>query len=243
MPKISRWRPLAAASRTKMRIICGSGMSRSRKGSVDLSPFTRKNRISRELDESSRRRERDYDGLCAQLNDSDPSVRRLAARDLAAFPRSTGVLTELLLAEVDHSVREACFASLAAIGGGETVQALMPILKSEDVALRNGAVELLAQLPEELEPFLQNMLADRDSDTRVFAVGIIGLLALPSAPRLLRQVLEAEEHVNVVAVAIEGLSETGSREALPFLAGVKERFSQEPFIRFAVDSAIKRIEG
>jgi HEAT repeat protein len=208
-----------------------------------LSYFSGKDRITREPRQGAPCRKRHCDGLCAQLADADTRVRRLAARELAAYPSSADALAELLLIEADHSVRQACFVSLAAIGGKETVQVLVPVLKSGDAALRKGAVQVLARLPEELEPILQNMLADHDPDTRVFAVGIIGLLALPSAPLFLSRVLEEEEHVNVMAVAIEVLSEIGSREALPLLAGVKERFAHEPFIRFTVESAVKRIEG
>ena len=54
-----------------------------------------------------RQHARDLLGLQQQLGDPDPRQRRLAARDLGAYPQSALNLGQALAAETDTSVREA----------------------------------------------------------------------------------------------------------------------------------------
>jgi hypothetical protein len=59
----------------------------------------------------------------------------------------------------------------------------------------------------------------------------------------LLHVLRHEPEVNVVAAAIEVLSEVGKPDHLPALRHVVKRFPDEPFIQFAADTAVHRIEA
>lgn len=200
-------------------------------------------RLTRNLDESSRRGERDIEGLLAQLDDPDPSIRRLGARDLAGHPQAASALAERLPMEDDLAAREAILGSLVAIGGDQAVRGLAPMLKSEDASLRNGAIEALQQLPHAVEPYLETMLSDPDHDARLMAVNALALMPLPQAPGRLFKVAREDEHVNVVAAALDALAEVGEPEMIPTLLDVKERFREEPFLCFAVDTAIRRIKG
>jgi len=192
-------------------------------------------------DNNQRRQSRDVDGLLEQLGNEDITSRRWAARDLSAYPHAVPLLCKHLIYEPDQSVREAIFDSLLEIGDDCVVEKLLPLLHSEDTALRNGAIELMQDLPEQISPHIQRLLQDPDSDVRIFAIDILKVLAHPNTPDWLLQVLRDEEHINVLATAVDRIAEVGTPEMIPELLALNERFPDQPYIAFAVDTAIHRI--
>ncbi|MCF8204816.1 MAG: HEAT repeat domain-containing protein [Methylotenera sp.] len=190
-----------------------------------------------------RQHPRDLLGLQQQLGDADPRQRRLAARDLAAHPQAALSLGQALAAETDGAVREALFTSLATLASEAAVQSLLPLLRSEDATLRNGAIEALAAMPQAVAPCVDGLLCDPDPDVRIFTVNLLGELRHASVPGWLVQVLRHETHVNVVAAALEVLAEVGSSAELPALRAARDRFDDDAFIQFAADLAISRIEA
>ena len=193
---------------------------------------------------------RDLQGLVAQLADGDPAVRRWAARDLAAEAEAEVApwLCARLNEEADASVRAVLFTSLSQLGhqaggGGAVVRGTLPLLRSEDAALRNGAIELLAGLPEAVAPHMEALLNDADGDVRIFSVNLLVDLPHPRVPQWLAHVLVHDEAVNVVAAALDVIAEAGGRESLPAVQAAKARFAADPFIGFAADFALERIEA
>jgi HEAT repeat protein len=188
---------------------------------------------------------RDTDGLIAQLADADATVRRWAARDLASHPRSAAVLCARLSDETDPSVRSVIFSSAArlgtGLGGSVVVESLLPLLRSEDPALRNGAIEVLAGLPDAVAPHIEKLLTDADGDVRIFSVNLLGDLKHPNVPQWLAQVLVSDANVNVVGAALEVLAEVGTPASMPALRTAAQRFADDAYIGFAVDLAIGRI--
>jgi len=184
---------------------------------------------------------RDFTGLCQALEDDSPKARRWAARDLAAFPEASAALLARLGREPDHSVREVMLTSLTRLGDATALAGLIDCLRSEDALLRNEAIEALQQLPEEVAPHMERLLADPDSDVRIFAVNVLQSLRHPGVEPWLIAVIERDAHVNVCAAAVDLLGEVGSGAARAPLQALKERFPHEPYIRFAVDLALKRI--
>ena len=185
--------------------------------------------------------DRDLPGLIAQLADPDAAVRRWAARDLAAQPRAAAVLVARLPGEADPGVRSAIFSSLARLGGAGAVTAVIPLLRSEDPALRNGAIEVLSGLPDAVAPHIDALLQDVDSDVRIFTVNLLGDLRHAGVMAWLERVLMHDAAVNVVGAALEVLAEVGTVDSLPALRAVARRFADDAFIAFAVDIAIERI--
>lgn len=186
---------------------------------------------------------RDMLGLIAQLGSTDPHQRRWAARDLAQQQECAPNLGKALSQERDSSVRQALFTSLAAMGSEDAAKALIPLLRSEDAALRNGAIETLASMPSAIAPSITRLLQDGDPDVRLFTVNLLGELRHADVNRWLVQVLNQEPHVNVVAAAIEVLAETGSRDERGALIGARDRFPDDPFIAFSADLALQRMEA
>lgn len=186
---------------------------------------------------------RDRDGLIAQLGDEDPAVRRWAARDLGRHPEAVPALAARLSAEAAPAVREAILDSLLAIGSDEAVEELLVFLRSEDAALRNGAVAVLQQLPDPVSRRMRGLLADADPDVRIMAIDILQTLPHVEVPLWLSDLLGHERQVNVVGAAIDRLAEIGTEDMLPLLDEVRDRFAGEPYIQFAVDTVIRRIRG
>ena len=188
---------------------------------------------------------RDTDGLVAQLADNDATVRRWAARDLADHPEAATMLCARLRVEIEASVRAVIFSSAARMGAGlggrAVVESLLPLLRSEDPALRNGTIEVLAGLPDAVAPHIDKLLVDADSDVRIFSVNLLGDLKHPQVPQWLAQVLVNESNVNVVGAALEVLAEVGTPASLPALRSAAQRFADDAYIAFAVDLAIARI--
>lgn len=184
---------------------------------------------------------RDRTGLIGQLNDPDPDARRWAVRDLVQEADVAPALSQRLLIEPHPAVREALFTALATVADPAVVQALLPLLRSEDAALRNGAIEVLSGLPALVAPCIEAQLRDADPDVRLLAVNLLTDLPHDGAARWAEQVLLDDPHVNVVAAAIEVLAEIGTPHQLPALQSAVRRFADAPFIAFAVDVAVERI--
>lgn len=205
--------------------------------------FVKRNTTQGPEQKERRSRLRDRAGLEAQLADSNPAVRRWAARDLAAYPEASSALVACLAKETEASVREAILLSLTEIGDDVAVAGLVDCLRSEDAHLRNEAIEALKQLPEAVAPLMAGLLADPDPDVRIFAVNVLESLRHPDVEKWLIDVITKDGHVNVCATAADLLGEVGSEAAVAPLEALKARFANEPYIVFAAEVAIKRIKG
>lgn len=198
---------------------------------------------SQVVDADERQRPRDFDGLLAELEMDNSSARRWAARDLASFPDAAAALVDRLKREDDASVREAILTTLISLGDEDSVARLVECLRSEDAALRNEVIEAMKQLPEEVAPIMGELLTDEDPDVRIFAVNILESLSHPQVEIWLNSVIENDPHINVCATALDLLSEVGTATSRAALKNLKARFPGEPYISFAVDLALKRING
>ncbi len=190
----------------------------------------------------SRKQERDCDNLARSLDDASAEVRRWAARDLADCPGSSAVLVARLARESDAAVREVILTTLTRLGDSTAVTGLVQCMRSEDAALRNEAIEAMKLLPDAVAPIMRELLADPDSDMRIFAVNILESLKHPDVELWLREVIERDPHINVCATAVDLLGEVGSSAALTSLQQLKARFADQAYIAFAADLAIKRIQ-
>jgi HEAT repeat protein len=189
-----------------------------------------------------RQRPRDCASLILALDDPNPAARRWAARDLAEFSEATGALIAHLKQETDLSVREVILTTLVRAVDFAAVLGLVECLRSEDVALRNEAIEALKQMPDEVAPVMRGMLEDADSDVRILAVNVLESLRHPQVESWLIEVIEHDPHVNVCATAVDLLGEVGSPAARQALLSLKARFASEPYVQFAADLALRRID-
>ncbi|CDS50447.1 FOG: HEAT repeat [Polaromonas sp. CG9_12] len=191
--------------------------------------------------QEDRQQARECPDLMAGLEDANPTTRRWAARDLVNCRDVASALVDRLKREGDLSVREVILTTLTRLGDSTAVAGLVDCLHSEDAALRNEAIEAMKQLPDEVAPIMQELLADPDPDVRIFAVNILESLRHPDVESWLIDVIETDPHVNVCATAVDLLSEVGTAAALEPLARFKARFADEPYVQFAADLALRRI--
>jgi HEAT repeat protein len=178
----------------------------------------------------------------ADLASPNASERRQAARALSAMPNAVAVVCAHLADEPNLSVRSIILTGLIVNKSPAVVDGLLPLLRSEDANLRNGAIEALQQMPDEVAPRVEAMLADADSDV-IFAIDVLAALPHPMVPAWLRHVVTTDPHVNVCAEALDALAEVGEPSAIPALEALVDRFPNVAFIQFAVDAAVRRIRG
>jgi HEAT repeat protein len=179
--------------------------------------------------------------LEAGLSSSDAELRRMAARDLMAFPSAIRVLGDRLEVEQDPQVLDSILNSLATIASPLAVELILPCLRSGDAFKRNQAIEVLKSLPDVLAPFIEDLLQDPDPDVRIFVVNVLESLRHPKVVGWLINVIHSDTHTNVCATALDLLAEVGDESCLPALDEAAQRFQAEPYLVFTIQMAIERI--
>jgi HEAT repeat protein len=177
----------------------------------------------------------------SDLMSGDPDARRRAVRSLGHDRQAVPVLMDALERESDPAVLEAIFATLETIP--EAASPLASLLRSDDAASRNHAVEALQAMPDAVRPLLPGLLADPDADVRFLSVEVARCLPAGEMVSLMCGLLTRESDPNVCSAAVEILAEAGTAEAVPALRRLAERFQSEPMLSFAVRVAIERITG
>jgi HEAT repeat protein len=186
---------------------------------------------------------RDLAALLADLAADQPSLRRAAIRGLAYHPEAVTDLCDQLEMETSPSVRAVLFTTLIHLQSPAVAARLADLLRSDDVPLRNAAIEALQEMPDAVAPHFEQLLADDDSDVRIFTVNILATLRHTRASEWLIGVMRTDPHVNVCAAAVDGLTEVGGPDALPDLEDLRDRFAGNAFMEFAIDAATRRIRG
>ena len=177
------------------------------------------------------------------LTHGDPEARWNAARALGGRSEAVPALAATLRGEEVSRVREAIMTALMRVGDDASVAALVPYIRSQDAGVRSSAIEALQTLPDAIRPFLVRLLQDDETDVRILASELARNLQAHDATQILCTLLEHEQHPNVCAAAIDVLAEVGTPDAVPVLRRCADRFSQTPFLPFAVSLAIARITG
>jgi HEAT repeat protein len=177
----------------------------------------------------------------ALLAGGDADARWHGARALGGIAGGARTLAAALGRETDPRVREAIFTSLVRIGDDGCIDAMVRALRSDDANLRSGALDALRATPGAAGARLPALLADADPDVRLLACELGRDLPSDEATRLLSALLDREAEANVCAAAVDVLAEIGDAQALPALGRCGARFGDQPFLRFAIDAAARRI--
>ncbi|BAU22815.1 hypothetical protein THC_0419 [Caldimicrobium thiodismutans] len=195
-----------------------------------------------DIKEERRSIERNFENLIVQLSSENPKERRWAVRDLIQYKeKASGYLIAQLMKEKDISVREIIISSLITIGDELAIEGLINCLKSDDAHLRNSAIFALSQLPEKVSPYIEKLLNSPEPDMRIFAINILENFKHPDVVKWLTYVIETDNNVNVCGVALNLLAEVETKDAIPAIKKVKEKFKDEQYIQFVADLALKRI--
>jgi len=175
------------------------------------------------------------------LSSATADERWAAARAADDIPGVAPALAAALPQETDPRVREAMFTSLARLGTRDSIEGILPMLRSDDAALRTGALDALRTSVIATHELLPQLLKDSDADVRILSCELARSLPAEEANRCLCALLAEESKVNVCAAAIEVLAEVGNEASLPALALCERRFAHVDFLTFAIRTATERI--
>jgi len=175
------------------------------------------------------------------LVDVDAETRRRAVLSLASEPPS-GIVCELLLralGDEDWRVRkESAQVALRRARELSLIEQLVQALcQSDNVGLRNAALDVLEELGEEAAPALIAALPNAPENARKFVVEALGEAGGPLVIFELKQAALSSD-VNLAGEAIEALARIGGPEAE---AVIRSRLgASDPFLRLAALEALNR---
>ncbi len=123
------------------------------------------------------------------------------------------------------------------------IEQIMDLLKLNNAYARNLGISILRDFGTAIKYYIVKFLIGDDRDLRIFAINVLGDVDFAESRDMLIELLEHEEDINVAMTAVDYMAEIGEEEDIPLLESLKERFNGEYYAEFAVDSAIKSIEG
>lgn len=179
----------------------------------------------------------------AALTRGTDDERWSAARAAADLPGSVPALADALQHERSPVVREAIFSALARIATQQSVEAVLPFLRSDEASIRTEASDALLAMKDVVWPYVAPLLRDPNVDVRILACGLVRDMPGEAAASLCCSVLDSEPDPNVCAAAVEVLAEIGESSALPVLERCAKRFSGTPFVAFSIEMAIDRVRS
>jgi len=147
------------------------------------------------------------------------------------------MLAELL--QTNHlGIQEAADSSLRKIGGRETVQAVLPLLRSDDAPVRNLSMDILREVGSHDLTALIELAHDEDADIRIFVSDILGSTDNVLAVQPLCDALLKDPEVNVRCQAAVSLGELGLSEAAECL---NKAIADEEWVQYSVIEALTKI--
>ncbi len=174
------------------------------------------------------------------MQSEDPEILREAAfrageEDcLEAIPQ----LSRLLVFG-NIGVQEAAELTLRKLGGKQTIEALLPLLWSEDPPVRNVTMDILRDICSHDIDALAELLREDDSDIRIFAADILGYANSIMAVRPLCEALLRDLEINVRYQAAVSLGQLGHHEAAKCL---NQSLNDDEWVQFASIEALKKIK-
>lgn len=181
----------------------------------------------------------EHTDILKQLNSSEPAELREAA--FAAGQMKVAEAIPLLAKHIQSSnlgVQEAADRALRQIGGNAVVQAVIPLLRSDDAPLRNISMDILREVGAHDLQALIGLLHDDDPDIRIFMSDILGTSDNRIAVAPLCEALLKDPEVNVRYQAAVSLGTLGFSEAADCL---NKAMKDEEWVQFSVIEALAKI--
>jgi HEAT repeat protein len=179
----------------------------------------------------------------AALARGSDDERWAAARAAVDLPDSVPALEDALRRERSPVVREALFSALAHLASPQSVEAVLPFLRSDDALIRTEASDALLAMKGVVWSYVAPLLRDPSSDVRILACGLVREMPGEVAVSLCCGVLDSDPEPNVCAAAVDVLAEVGESSALPVLERCAKRFGDTPFLTFSIQMAIERVRS
>ena len=145
-----------------------------------------------------------------------------------------------LLKDPSPLIKDEAVNSLARIGNEEVVKAVVPLLYSHEVYIRNISLEILSRLGEVCLPELSARLGEPDEDVLKFIIDIIGLIGNHEpVPRVIP--LLKHKNPNIRAAVAVAFGKMYASEAIePLLEALND---DDEWVKFSVLEALGTIGG
>jgi len=178
----------------------------------------------------------EFSELLKKIKSESEEERRRAAHLLGEMKEKRGIKPLIeLLSDTSCAVREAAADALSKINGREVIQQLIFLLRSEEVDLRNIAIEILEEIGEKAVEPLSSLLGDEDHDIRKFVCDILGNIGSPRAVPCLISALN-DPHINVACAACEALGNIKNKKATKVLVKILKDKDREWLVYNAVEA-------
>lgn len=146
--------------------------------------------------------------------------------------------------QLDKTVATKIASSISSMNVDEApIEEIMQLLKLDNAYTRNLGISMLRDFGSSIKYYIVKFLIGDDRDLRIFAINVLGDVDFAESRDMLVELLETETDINVAMTAVDYMGEIGELEDIPLLESLKERFKGEFYVEFAVDGAIKLIEG
>jgi len=165
--------------------------------------------------------------------------------EIVNFHGGSEFLVEYLTSEnINKNVATKIASVISSMDADEApIEMIMELLKLNDAYVRNLGISILRDFGNSIKYYIVKFLIGEDRDLRIFAINVLGDVDFAESRDMLVELLENEEDVNVAMTAVDYMGEIGDIEDIPLLESLKERFSGEVYVAFAVNGAILMIKG
>ncbi len=178
-------------------------------------------------------------------SDVDDEMKDYAVEEIAKFHNGAKYLISYINNEdADKDISTKVATVIANMDPEDApIEEIMELLKLNNAYVRNLAISILRDYGEAIKYYIVKFLIGDDRDLRIFAINVLGDVNFAESRDMLLELLEKEDDVNVAMTAVDYLAEIGEEKDIVLLESLKERFSSEFYVEFAVDGAIKMIKG
>lgn len=176
---------------------------------------------------------------------TDSSKKDYAIEEIVNFEGGPEYLLSLIIQEErEKNILTKIASVLSAMDPDEApIEGIMELLKLENAYIRNLGISILRDFGTSIKYYIVKFLIGDDRDLRIFAINVLGDVDFAESRDMLVELLENENDINVAMTAVDYMGEIGEEEDIPLLESLKDRFSGDFYVQFAVDSAIKLIKG